>query len=152
MPLIVRFPGVTTAGTACDEPVCTIDFYPTLLAALKLTGDAAHNRHVDGVSLLPLLLDPAARLAREALYFHYPHYYATTSPVSAIRLGRWKLLEYFETDAVELYDLEADLGESNDLAAKLPDRAADLRTRLHAWRESINARVPTINPNFVEPP
>jgi hypothetical protein len=67
-------------------------------------------------------------------------------------MGRWKLLEYFETDTVELYDLETDLGESKDLAKTKPERAAELRNRLHTWRKSVNARLPTRNPAYREPP
>jgi arylsulfatase A-like enzyme len=150
VPLIVRYPGLTPAGKACNEPVCTTDFYPTLLEALGLSGNAEHNRDVDGVSLVALLKDPGTRLGRKALYFHYPHYYATTSPVSAVRAGRWKLLEYFETGTVELYDLKVDLAETTDLSQSMPDRAAELRAQLHAWRKSIGARLPTANPDYRE--
>jgi len=61
-----------------------------------LAGDSKHNTDMDGESLVPLLTNPAAKLKRQALYWHYPHYYATTGPVSSIRQGDWKLLEYFE--------------------------------------------------------
>jgi arylsulfatase A len=62
------------------------------------------------------LRNPAARLNRDALFFHYPHYYATTSPVSAVRARDWKLLEYHEDGHLELYNLANDLAESNNLA------------------------------------
>jgi arylsulfatase A-like enzyme len=88
-------------------------------------------------------------VARDALFFHYPPYYATTAPVSAIRAGDWKLLEYFEDNHVELYNLNDDPGESRDLAAARPDAAESLRKRLHAWRQSVGARLPALNPSYV---
>jgi arylsulfatase A len=143
VPLMVRWPGVTRTGGVCDEPVCTTDFYPTLLELLALEGDEKHNAHLDGVSIAPLLRDPDAGLKRDALFFHYPHYYPTTSPVSAVRAGRWKLLEYYEDDHVELYDLKTDMAESRDLAAEMPQKAAALKRSLHAWLKQVDAQMPT---------
>jgi arylsulfatase A-like enzyme len=147
VPLLVRWPGVTPPHRECSEPVVTADFYLTILEALRLAGDAEHNAMVDGVSLLPLLRDPKGKLARETLYFHYPHYYATTTPVSALRQGNWKLLEYFEDEHVELYNLAEDLGEQIDLAATMPVKAAALRKQLHAWRDEVAAQVPARSAN-----
>jgi uncharacterized sulfatase len=103
---------------------------------------------VDSLSITPLLRDPAAKLGREELYFHYPHYYPTTTPVSAVRSGHWKLIEFLEDNRVELYDLAKDIGEKDDLAARMPQKAAELRGRLHAWRESVGAQMPTPNPGY----
>jgi arylsulfatase A-like enzyme len=91
------------------------------------------------------LKNPADKLNRETLFWHYPHYYPTTTPVSAIRHGYWKLLEYFEDNHVELYDLKNDIGEQNDLAEKMPEKAEELRNRLEAWRKDVKAQMPTRN-------
>jgi len=147
VPLIVRWPGVTQPNSVSREPVASIDFYPTILEITGLTGNAAHNANVDGLSLVPVLRDPGATLSRDALYFHYPHYYQTTSPVSAVRARDWKLLEYFEDNHVELYRLADDLSESKDLSADAPARARQLRDALHSWRASVNASMPKPNPN-----
>jgi len=147
-PLIVRWPGVTRAGSVCRQPVSSIDFYPTILAVTGLSGQAKHNADVDGLSLVPLLKDPTTGLERKALYWHYPHYYATTSPVSSIRQDDWKLLEYFEDYHVELYNLAGDIGEQNNLAEKMPEKAEGLRERLGAWRKAVEAQVPTPNPKY----
>ncbi len=146
VPLLIRWPGVAKPGSVCDEPVATTDFYPTLLEASSLEGDAEHNADLDGLSLVPLLKDSRNSLNRETLFFHYPHYYHTTSPVSAVRHGDWKLLEYFEDDRVELYNLADDLGENHDLAAQKPDLAENLRRRIHDWRKSMDAQIPALNP------
>jgi uncharacterized sulfatase len=145
VPLIIRWPGVTPAGTTCDEPVVHTDMLQTLLhvAGLPPATDAT-----DGVDLAPVLKDPAAKLGRDALYFHYPHYYHTTTPVSAIRARDWKLLEFFEDNHLELYNLRDDLSEKHDLAKEMPDKANALRDQLHAWRESVGAALPQPNPDF----
>jgi arylsulfatase A-like enzyme len=110
-----------------------------------LAGDSKHNADMDGLSLVPLLKNPTAQLEREVLYWHYPHYYPTTTPVSAVRQGDWKLLEYLEDNHIELYNLSNDIGEQNDLAEKIPEKAEELRNRLDAWRKAVNAQMPTNN-------
>ncbi|MGD8501257.1 MAG: sulfatase [Phycisphaerales bacterium] len=148
VPLIVRWPGVTQAGAVCRQPVSSIDFYPTILGITGLSGEPTHDADVDGVSLVPLFKNPTTRLEREALCWHYPHYYPTTSPVSSIRQGNWKLLEYFEGNHIELYDLDKDVGEQKDLAEAMPEKAWELRKRLHAWRNAVDAQMPTPNPRY----
>jgi arylsulfatase A len=145
-PLIIRWPGVTKAGSVCSEPVNSIDFYPTFLEMISLAGNLKHNTDMDGLSLVPLLKNPIAKLKRDALYWHYPHYYPTTTPVSAIRQGDWKLLEYFEDNHIELYNLSNDIGEQNNLAEKMPEKAGELRKRLEAWRMAVNAQMPKKKP------
>ncbi len=104
---------------------------------------------MDGLSLVPhLKRNPAAKLKRDTLYWHYPHYYATTSPVSSIRQGDWKLLEYFEDKRIELYNLKKDIGEKNNLAKRMPEKAEQLRKRLDAWRKAVDAQMPTPNPKY----
>jgi len=146
VPLIIRWPGVASPGGISNEPVSSIDFYPTILEMTGTSGDPKHNAAVDGRSLAPLLKDPRGRLAREELFFHYPHYYATTSPVSAILAREWKLLEYFEDGRLELYDLGRDPGEARNLAGVEPEVARRLHERLRAWRAEVRAQLPAPNP------
>jgi arylsulfatase A-like enzyme len=140
VPLIVRWPGVTPEAAECREPVVLMDLFHTLRPA----GSSGS----DGVGLRPLLKDPAAKLGRDALFFHYPHYYETTTPVGAIRAGDWKLLEYLEDGRIELYHLKDDPGEKTDLAPQMPDKAASLLQQLHHWRTQVGAAMPTANPAF----
>jgi arylsulfatase A-like enzyme len=149
VPLMVHWPGVIMAGT-CDAPVILTDLFPTLAAATKL--EVAPETAPDGVDLWPLLKNTAARLDRDALFFHYPHYYETATPVSAVRSGEWKLLEYLEDDRVELYNLRDDPSEKSELASAHADQAESLRSRLHAWRQEVGARMPTVNPDFRRAP
>ena len=149
VPLIVYWPGVTPVGQVSHEPVITCDFYPTFLEASGLSGNATHNKHVDGVSLVPLLKDPQQPLKREALYWHYPHYHSgSATPHSAVRAGNWKLIEFFEDNHVELYNLKDDIGETQDLAKEQPQRAQQLKAQLHQWRRDVGAQRPTPNPNY----
>jgi arylsulfatase A-like enzyme len=144
VPTIVRWPGVTRAGTQSDEPISTVDFFPTLLSAAKTPDDPAHAAVADGVSIVPLLEDPSATLGREALFWHYPHYSPQEGvPSGAVRVGDLKLIEFFEDMHVELYDLAQDIGEQHDLSEEMPEKAAELRDRLHAWREAVGAQMPT---------
>ena len=104
------------------------------------------DRHVDGLSLVPLLCG-GEDLGREALYWHFPHYSPQDGlPSGAIRVGNLKLVEFFEDMHVELYDLEADIAESNDLAGERPEKAEELKRRLHEWREEVGAQMPTPAP------
>jgi arylsulfatase A-like enzyme len=148
VPMIVYWPGVTPQGAASSTPVASTDMYATLLDMAGLAGSDSLKRGTDSVSIAPLLRNPSARLDRQDLYFHYPHYYTTTTPVSAVRSGSWKLIEFLEDKHVELYNLDKDIGEKDDLAGRMPQKAAELRQRLNAWRESVSAQMPQPNPDY----
>jgi arylsulfatase A-like enzyme len=146
---IVRWPGRVAAGSLCDVPVYSADFYPTLLEAAGLP--LRPRQHVDGVSLLPLL-DGRDALDREAIFWHYPHYSNQGgTPACSMRAGDWKLIEFFEDGHLELFNLRQDLQEENNLATKDPSRAAAMHQRLVAWRQEVAALVPQPNPNYQPP-
>jgi arylsulfatase A-like enzyme len=144
VPLIIRWPGRTKPGTECAAQVTSQDFFPTLADALGQTNAPRH----DGVSLLPLLKNPKAPLKREALFWHYPHYYPRMTPASAIRAGDWKLIHYYEDDRMELFNLKTDPAETKNLAATHPAKAKALREKLDAWRKETDAKAPTKNPDW----
>lgn len=146
IPLLIHWPGVTRKGTVCHEPVAVMDLFSTLLASAGLSPSAAND--ADGIDLRPLLIEPTARLDRETMFFHYPHYYATTTPVSALRSRDWKLLEYFEDHHVELYNLTDDLGETTELSHRYPEVVSKLRTELRSWRNDVQAALPQPNPDY----
>lgn len=133
-PLIVRWPGVTKPGSACDVPVLSMDSFPTFVAA---AGGRPGN--VDGRDLRPLLEGGA--MDRGPLFWHYPHYSNQGGfPGGAVRDGDWKLIERYEDGRVHLYDLGKDPGEREDLAEGHPGRVAVLREKLHAWYKDVGAR------------
>ncbi len=142
VPLLIHWPSLTSPGTVSDEPVTTCDFYPTLREGLSLAGESSAS--IDGLSLIKLLKLPSMTLEREALFWHYPHYYPTTEPVSSIREGDWKLLEYHRDQRLELFHLTEDLSESKNLAASQPKKAQALHRRLIAWRQEVNAQMPVV--------
>lgn len=148
VPTIVHWPGITPPGSVSSTPIMTTDYYPTVLEVTGVAGDAAHNRHVDGKSLVPTLRDPEQSFDRQ-LYWHYPHYHAGgDGPYSAVRDRDYRLILFHEDDFVRLYNLADDLGEQHDLSKVMPDRTRALRQNLEDWMKSVNAQRPTSNPNF----
>lgn len=146
VPLVVRWPGRVPAGQVRHEPVIGTDLAPTLLAAAGLAPPTGHV--LDGTSLWPLLDgSPGGVHAERALVWHFPAYLEgnrasgrwRTTPASAIRRGRYKLHEWLEDGALELYDLEEDPGEARDLAAALPEVRDALHAELRAWRAERGA-------------
>ncbi len=148
VPLMIYWPGTTPRGAICDVPVISCDLLPTLLKMMEI--NATLPPSIDGIDLTPLLKDPVGRLNRDTLYFHYPHYYPTTTPVSAVREGNWKLLEYDEDQRVELYDLANDLGEQHNLASMQNEVVRRLREKLHAWQDRVDAQHPSVNRQWEE--
>lgn len=140
VPLLVRWPGVTTAGTENSTPVVTMDLTATMLDAAGVARPS--DEPLDGTSLRPLFQGKS--LERDALYFHYPHFafHKGNRPGSAIRWGRYKLILRYDDDSVELFDLENDLGETQNLAAAKPDVARRLQDRLQNWLKEAKAGLP----------
>jgi arylsulfatase A-like enzyme len=134
LPCIVRWPGKVPAANVSDAAFATIDFMPTFakLTDFKVPAD----RRIDGIDQSDLLLGKR-NTGRENFYFHE----------AGVRQGKWKYLKaqaFFHGYAVEndrvkveeLYDLEADVGERTNLAAKHPQKVAELRELMR----SIEAR------------
>lgn len=146
-PFIVRWPAVIQPGRTCDVPTIHVDVFPTLLELADARPPA--EQPLDGESLVPLLKDASAVLRRDAIFQHFPGYLGAgsgtwrTTPVSTIQSGPWKLLEFFEDGRLELYNLQSDVGESQNLAQQQPEKAQELHARLQVWRKSVNAPLPT---------
>ena len=142
-PAIALVPGVTQAGAVNATPIISMDWTATIL-------DLAGAKPLDqqrGVSLLPMLR--GGEIAPRPLFWHYPHYHpGGATPYSAVLDDGWRLVEFFEDDHAELYHLTDDPEEKKDLAAAQPQKTAELRARLKAWREAVGAQLPTPNPNY----
>jgi arylsulfatase A-like enzyme len=146
-PLIFYWPGKIKAGSTTDFPVSGTDLYPTLL---DLTGiELKPLQHQDGISLLPLLED--RQIDERPLFWHYPHYSGGLGgrPSGAVRLGDYKLIEFFEDKRIELYNLNNDIKEKTDLAETNPEKAEELKQLLHQWREDVGAQMPFSNPAYI---
>ena len=144
VPLIVRGPGVASKRVV-DDPFLNTDWAPTLLA---LAGVPAPSGAFDGISQAGLLRSGGGSGDRTFVW-HIPHYTNQGSrPAGAVRDGAWKLVEHYDSEHAELFDLRRDPGEQKDLAAAEPTRTAALRTRLRAWLKSVGAQENTPNPAF----
>jgi arylsulfatase A-like enzyme len=145
VPFIFSGYGVKDPGRTDDTPIWSCDVLPT---AASLCGVEKLPANIDGVDLAPRLQD-AAPLAARTLCWHYPHYpNQGARPGSAIRDGNWKLIEFFEFDRFELFDLAADPRESKNVAAANPEIVEKLAKQLDAWRKAVGALKPTLNPNY----
>ncbi len=146
VPLIIRLPENEGTTRESDVPVISMDFYPTLLELAGLP--ALPEQNLDGKSLARYLRE-GKEPERDALFWHYPHYHGSAwTPGAAIRAGDWKLIEFYETEKVELYNLKADLGEKNDLSAVNPGKTAELLEMLHKWQKETGALMPEPNPGY----
>jgi arylsulfatase A len=147
VPMFIKLPG--SQGKITDIPVISTDFYPTIL---ELAGiPKMPDQHKDGKSLVPILKHNN-NIDREALYWHFPHYsnHGLQSPGGAIRKGDYKLLEYYENNTVQLFNLKKDPGEQDDLSKVEPHKVVELRNLLHKWRREVGAKMMEPNPLYVQ--
>ena len=146
VPLIIRGPGIE-ANSWSSQAVVGYDLYNTFSELAGITDPMPAN--TEGGSFVHLLQgkEKPVKRPREELVFHFPHYQGDT-PHSAIMLGNYKLLHFYETKTNELYDLSKDLKESVNLADKMPEKTANLRSRLDTYLAAIDAGVPKINPQY----
>jgi arylsulfatase A len=143
VPLLIKWPGVTRGGSMSALPVITPDLFATVV---DIAGARARAT-IDGRTLAPVLR--GARMADSALFWHYPHYSNQGgAPGGAIRDGEWKLIEFYEDGRVELFHLKSDAGERLNLAEKHFARAKEMQGRLAAWRKSVGAVMPRVNPAY----
>ena len=148
VPYIFRWTGTTEANATCGVPINSVDLYPTLLSLAKAKPEPGYPLDGQGYATLLLGTDGAPR---RPLYWHFPGYLGSanntwrTTPAAAIREANFKLIEFFEDGRLELYDLHRDIGETNNLAAAMPEKTNELRTMLRAWQKQVNAPMPTPN-------
>ena len=148
-PLVIKWPGVTQAGSTCREPVIGVDFYPTLMEAANVKRRKAAQ--LDGLSLMPLLKDASPRwIVRRCLAFsglpaglhatsrRLPHYAGSGRPD-----GRLEVDRVFRGWALELYNLKNDLGEKTNLAELESGKVKELHAAMLKWRKETKAPVPT---------
>ncbi len=147
VPLLIKWPGVAKAGRVVSEPVTSTDLYSTCLAVAGLP--PRPHQHLDGVNLQAVLAGEGS-LPPRSLFWHYPHYneHPSSVPSSVIRKGPWKLIETFDPEGIELYNLSSDLGETKNLAATETATLAALRRELEAWRVDVRAERMLPNPDY----
>ena len=145
VPMIVKWPHQGKEGSVCKQPVISTDFFPTILDMLGVEHDSSG---LDGKSFTALLR--GEEMERGPIYWHFPHYsnHGMQSPGGAIRDGDYKLLEYFENGTVQLFNLAKDIGEQNDLVEIEMEKAAELKNKLHQWRDEVGAQMMRLNPDY----
>ncbi|MDA0196376.1 MAG: sulfatase [Bacteroidetes bacterium] len=144
-PYFIKVPWLKSGGSTSSAPVIGTDFYPTILDLVKI--DPLPNQHIDGVSLMPLL--EGKTIAERPLFWHYPHYgNQGGNPSSIIRENEWKLIHYWEYGTDELYNLETDPGEQQDVAESNPQIVNRLSNKLNSWLDEIKAELPAPDPEF----
>jgi arylsulfatase A-like enzyme len=159
-PFFVKWPGVVKPGSKCATPIIGVDLYPTMCEMAGAKPPAKQPR--DGESIVPLLKGEDKELAERPIYWHFPAYLQSYSvwkeqrdplfrsrPCGIIRVGDYKLHQYFEDGGLELYNLKDDIGETRNLAQTFPEKTQELLKQMEAWREEIGAPVPNEpNPEF----
>jgi arylsulfatase A-like enzyme len=142
---LARRPGTIPEGIVSDVPVNSVDLLPTILALTGAPGPKDYP--LDGTNVMPALRGEPLP-GRKPLFWHFPGYLGSgkdiwrTTPAGSVRDGDWKLIEFFETGKVELYNLKDDLGEKTDLAAKEPARRGAMHAKLKDWRIAVGAKMP----------
>tara|TARA_R110001606_G_scaffold5509_4_gene25181 strand:+ start:1018 stop:2436 length:1419 start_codon:yes stop_codon:yes gene_type:complete len=160
VPFLIKWPKKIRNPKITDTPITGLDIYPTLLDVVN----DKEKYSLDGVSLLPFLVEDRA-IEERALFWHFPIYLQKvnskkeqardslfrTRPGSVIRKGKWKLHEYFEDGALELYNLEKDIQEKNNVSKENPKKVKELYSELKEWRRKTNAPVPKeLNKNYID--
>ncbi|MDB2686130.1 sulfatase [Mariniblastus sp.] len=165
VPFFVNWPGVVKPKQTSDEPIIGVDLYPTLC---EIGGASLPEGQVgDGVSLVSLFKGQVENLNQDSqpreLFWHFPAYLQSyqgvhdeqrdplfrARPCGVIRKGKWKLIQYFESGELELYDLESDLAETTNVATSNLAIADELFLALKDWQSQTKAAIPQeLNPKF----
>lgn len=152
-PLIIKWPGREGTGEVTSVPVISTDFFPTILSMVGIRMPGSYNK--DGMDLTPLWRDDRraadiSAIENRPLFWHFPQYsnHGAQSPGGAVRYGDYKLIEYFENNKVQLFDLKKDPGEHHDLVTVMPKKAKELKDMLHRWRIKVKANMPAANPDY----
>ncbi len=145
VPAIIYYPKMIKKGRVSDEIITSPDYFPTLL---ELAGIKTSVQGIDGKSLVPVM--NGKNLAQRPVFWHYPHYsnQGGTSPFSSVILGDFKLIEFYEDNHVELYNLKEDISEAKDLSKAMPDKVEELKKILDNWKKSVNAKIPLPNIDY----
>ena len=148
VPTIIYAPQHNFKNKEVSEPIISTDYYPTLMELAGISNSKTEAQTVDGKSLLSLM-EGHEDTKREALYWHYPHYHQEGGvPYSSVLMDDWKLIENFETDSIELYNLKEDISETKDLKKENPEIVSKLKGKLKEWRNEVNAQYASPNKDY----
>ncbi len=135
IPLFVRWPHHFKPHIDSTSVVMLMDIFPTLLDITKHSA-----KPVDGKSLLPVL-QQKENWSKRCVYWHEPHARPRStgeSEASAIRMGDYKLIDFYKQGKVELYNIKKDISEQHDLSDEMPEKKTQLLKRLRKWKNDNN--------------
>lgn len=156
-PMIVKWPGKVKPGTKCNDYLLIEDFYPTILEMAKVK-DYSTVQTIDGKNFVPMLLQKGSTSEGRDLFWHFPNNWGPTGPgigaSSTIRSGEWKLIYFYEDKRFELYNINEDIGELNNLAVEQPEKVKEMADKLGSYLRSVDAQRPSFKATgkFVEWP
>ncbi len=147
VPAIISWPGNIPQKTICDQYFSNIDYFPTFFDILNVK---ELPKNVDGKSILKVLKNPRdTTFDRGAIYWHYPHFSNQLGrPAGGMRLGDYKLVQSYETNKLELYNLKKDISETKDLSKKMKKKTQEMYSIFKSWQKEVNAQMPIPNPNY----
>jgi arylsulfatase A-like enzyme len=151
VPMIVKWPGVVTPGSTCDDYMIIEDIFPTFLEISGVKQVRQIGGKMDGISFVPFLRQQAPRVKDRPIYWNFPHCY-DQPPYSAIRKGDWKLIYFHIDQHCELYNLREDISESENLVDRRSDVANQLAKELRRFLRECGADMPIIKGTGAEVP
>ncbi len=160
VPMLMRYSGKIKKHTVSNIPVTQMDFLPTFYQLA--TGRQFQDKGIDGTSIASLFKNNVSTtIQNRSLIWHFPYYHSVgdfdkasshigiedgyvsrSYPSSAIRKGRYKLIYFYEDERTELYDLDSDIGEQNDISIKMAGKNKELKEELLAYLKMADARLP----------
>ena len=145
-PMIIKWPGTVEGGSTSHDYLIIEDFYPTILSMAGITSYET-VQHIDGQSFMPMLKKTGTTSNSRILVWHYPNEWGPSGPgigaTSTIRKGNWKLIYYHLDQRFELFNLDLDIGETNNLSKNNPDKLAELAHDLTDYLISVDAQMPS---------
>lgn len=147
VPMIAKWPGITQPSSEESQYVIIEDIFPTFLEIAGVNEENYSGQAVDGKSFVPILKSETGDDWQERpIFWHYPHIY-DQPPYSTVRKGAWKLIYFHEDQSLELYNLEQDISESNNISDQFPEKLKELAGILSEHLKNTNADMPTLKSN-----
>jgi arylsulfatase A-like enzyme len=141
-PMLVKWPGKVLPGSVCNQPLIIEDFFPSILEIAGIQKNKTVQQ-VDGKSFVPLLKQKGTTSAKRIFVWHYPNKWGASGPgigtTSTIRQGNWKLIYWYCDGTKELYHLDHDLGEQENLTLIHPEKVNELSALLGNYLRTRDA-------------
>ncbi len=150
VPTAFIWPNKLPSGSSTDEVFNSVDYFPTIAALIE--AEMPEELSIDGMDLSKILF--GGKSDRDEQFYYYPHYSGMNpGPVAGVRVGEWKLLRYFhanldQSHLIELYNLNNDIIEKQNLANRYPDIVERLSMKLDGYLKDTKAALPLPNPAY----